>query len=56
MLLKFVFEVVVRLPLKNVFDETLTKLLVMVAVLFTMKRAFELIVFDNTGTSVLLCD
>ena len=35
MLLKFVFEVIVRLPIKNVF---------------------ELILFDNTLTSVLLYD
>ena len=37
MLIIFVFEVIVRLPVKNLFDETLTKLLVMVAVLFIMK-------------------
>ena len=55
-LLKFVFEVIVRLPNKNVFDETLTKLLAIVAVLFIIKYAFELILFDNTLTSVLLHD
>ena len=36
-LLKFVFEVIVRLPIKNVFDETLTNLLAMVAVLFIIQ-------------------
>ena len=34
---KFVFEVIVRLPVTNACDETLTKLLAMVAVLFMMK-------------------
>ena len=42
-LLVFVIEVIVRLPIESAFDQTLTNLLALVAVLLIMKYSVELV-------------
>ena len=56
MLLKFVVIVEFKLCIKFVFDEILLKFVFEVIVRLPIKNVFELILFDNTLTSVLLYD
>ena len=56
MLLKLVVIVEFKLLIKFVFDEILFKFVFEVTVRLPIKNVFELILFDNTLTSVLLYD
>ena len=56
MLLKLVDIVEFKLLIKFVFDEILLKFVFEVTVRLPIKNVFELILFDNTLTSVLLYD
>ena len=55
-LLKLVVIVEFKLLIKFVFDEILLKFVFEVIVRLPIKNVFELILFDNTSTSVLLYD
>ena len=56
MLLKLIVIVEFKLFIKFVFDEILLKFVFEVIVRLPIKNVFELILFDNTLTSVLLYD
>ena len=56
MLSKLVVIVECKLFTKFVFDEILLKFVFEVIVRLPLKNVFELILFDNTFTSVLLYD